>query len=134
MDFACACCCGLCVNCQMNKELKAREPDTPGLFWILLPIILIPHPRYFSFILVKHGTILYDLIKKAFNSQFNFKMIFSLKIQTIVSSRTKDMKGRPIDKPASYRHVNDTMYVYVHYNTSGVNNVKHFKSHEFTCV
>merc|ERR1712018_388200 len=31
MDCACCCCCPLCVNCQVNKELKKREPDAEGL-------------------------------------------------------------------------------------------------------
>lgn len=31
-DVLCSCCCGACVNCQVNKELKKRSPENPGLF------------------------------------------------------------------------------------------------------
>ena len=32
-DVLCVCCCGPCVNCQVNKELKKRSPEKEGLFW-----------------------------------------------------------------------------------------------------
>eukprot|EP00093_Oithona_nana_P003993 03993.XXX_42550_42935_1 [CDS] Oithona nana genome sequencing. len=31
-DVLCVCCCGPCVNCQVNKELKKRSPEKEGLF------------------------------------------------------------------------------------------------------